>query len=189
MQALPVYALLRASFLDFRPRLTNRCRVLPVYALQRASILDFKPKLANRCKVFSGNSPKAASILDFRGGEFGNHCSTIVAAVRNCPPAAPVAATTFRVRFYFSLPQRRIVSPAVVVAAKRSASESNLRSVKGEWIRLQQSLRQRSSASDSNLRCHEGEWFRLQQSSRQRSSASDSNFCCCKEEWFRLQWS
>ena len=45
-------ALLRASILDFRLRLGNRCRVWPVYALQRASILDFKPKLANRCKLF-----------------------------------------------------------------------------------------------------------------------------------------
>ena len=46
----PVYTLMRASILDFRPRLANRCKVLPVYALMRASILDFKPKLENRCR-------------------------------------------------------------------------------------------------------------------------------------------
>ncbi|MDY2706200.1 MAG: hypothetical protein SOV31_00500 [Candidatus Cryptobacteroides sp.] len=46
---MPVYALLRASILDFKPRLENRCRVLPVYALLRASILDFRPRLGNRC--------------------------------------------------------------------------------------------------------------------------------------------
>ncbi|MDD7531466.1 MAG: hypothetical protein PUK15_01800 [Bacteroidales bacterium] len=40
---------MRASILDFRPRLGNRCRVLPVYALLRASILKFKPRLGNRC--------------------------------------------------------------------------------------------------------------------------------------------
>ncbi|MDD6113031.1 MAG: hypothetical protein PUB70_01720 [Bacteroidales bacterium] len=39
---MPVYALLRASILDFRLRLGNRCKVLPVYALLRAAILDFK---------------------------------------------------------------------------------------------------------------------------------------------------
>ena len=42
--------------------------------------------------------PTAASILDFRL-RLENQCSTIVAAVRNCPPAAPVAATNFRDRF------------------------------------------------------------------------------------------
>ena len=46
----PVYTLMRASILDFRPRLANRCKVLPVYALMRASILDFKPRLGNRCR-------------------------------------------------------------------------------------------------------------------------------------------
>ena len=65
---MPVYALLRASILDFKARLGNRCRVLPVYALLRASILDFKPKLGNRCSV-------------------------LAAAVRNGPPTVVVAAT------------------------------------------------------------------------------------------------
>ena len=58
--------------------------------------------------------------------------------MRNCPPAAPVAATTFRVLFYFSLPQRKMVSPAVVVAAAtRSASGSILRCREEERFRLQ----------------------------------------------------
>ena len=68
-----VYPLLRASILDFRPRLANRCKVLPVYALMRASILDFKAKLANRCRVFPGNALKCASILDFKP-KLGNRC-------------------------------------------------------------------------------------------------------------------
>ena len=34
--------LLRASILDFRPKLENRCRLFPVYALLHAAILDFR---------------------------------------------------------------------------------------------------------------------------------------------------
>ena len=76
--AFPCLPLLRASILDFRPRLGNRCKVFPVYALLRASILDFKLRLANRCKG-------------------------------------------------------RMVSPAAVVAATSSASDSNFLSCKEEW--------------------------------------------------------
>ena len=61
---------------------------------------------------FSPETPSSMHRFLISGGEFGNHCSTIVAAVRNCPPAAVVAAAIFRVRFYSSLPQRRMVSPA-----------------------------------------------------------------------------
>ena len=125
--------LIRASILDFRAKLENRCRVLPVYALIRASILDFKPKLENRC----------------RGEWF------------------------------------RLLQPSL--PPQRSASDSNLRSVKEEWFRLLRSWRQRSSASDSNLRSVKEERFRLLRSWRQRSSASRTNFPCGKEEWFRLQ--
>ena len=64
----------RASILDFRDRLENRCKLFPVYTLFRASILDFKAKL-------------------------GNRCSTIVMAVENGPPATAVAASTCRVRY------------------------------------------------------------------------------------------
>ncbi|MDD6113302.1 MAG: hypothetical protein PUB70_03130 [Bacteroidales bacterium] len=71
---MPVYALLRASILDFKARFANRCRVLPVYALLRASILDFRVELGNRCSI-------------------------IVVTVENGPPAAAVAATTLRIRF------------------------------------------------------------------------------------------
>ena len=126
----PVYPIFRASILDFRARLGNRCRDFPVYPLLRASILDFKPRLANRCKLFPVYTILRASILDFRP-RFANHCSTIVAAVWNGPPATAVAAT--------------------------------------------------NSASDSNLRCSEEEWFRLQRPWRQRSSASDSNHIAAKK--------
>ena len=69
----PVYILFRASILDFRPRLGNRCRVLPVFALMRASILDFKPKLANRCMLFPVYTLFRAVILDFEP-RLGNRC-------------------------------------------------------------------------------------------------------------------
>ena len=69
----PVYTLMRASILDFRPRLANRCKVLPVYALMRASILDFKPKLANRRKLFPVYTLFRASVLDFEP-RLGNRC-------------------------------------------------------------------------------------------------------------------
>ena len=59
---------MRASILDFVPRLRNRCKVLPVYVLLRASILDFRLRLVNRCSV-------------------------LAAAVRNGPPTVVVAAT------------------------------------------------------------------------------------------------
>ena len=48
--------------------------LFPVYAFLRASILDFKAKLGNRCKVFLGNSLFRASILKFKP-RLGNRCS------------------------------------------------------------------------------------------------------------------
>ena len=96
----PVYCHLRASILDFRARLANRCRDFSVYPLFRALILNFKPKLANRCRVLPIYTIFRASILDFKP-RLGNRCSTIVVAVENGPPATAVAATIFRVRFKF----------------------------------------------------------------------------------------
>ena len=59
----PVYTLFRASILDFKPKLGNRCKLFPVSALLRASILDFKPRLADRRSVIAAavkNGPPAA---------------------------------------------------------------------------------------------------------------------------------
>ena len=70
------FSLLRASILDFRPKLGNRCRVFPVYGPLRASILDFKPRLGNRCKVFPVYALQRASILDFKP-RLGNRCSIV----------------------------------------------------------------------------------------------------------------
>ena len=66
MQGFPVYTLFRASILDFRAKLENRCKVFPVYTIFRASILDFKPRLGNQCKVLPVYALLRASILDFR---------------------------------------------------------------------------------------------------------------------------
>ena len=84
-----------------------------------------------------------------------------------------------------------MVSPATVVAATRSASDSILRFREGEWFRLQQSSRQRRIACLQHSRwvqagtgCHEGgiilskkppEW-RL--SPPYQHSASESNLLC-----------
>ena len=111
----PENNLLRAPILDFRPRLGNRCKAFPVYTLFRAPILDFKAKLGNRCKDFPENNLLRAPILDFRP-RLANRCSIIVVAIENGPPAAQSwhlpcrnrrTATTFRVRFYSSSPQRK----------------------------------------------------------------------------------
>ena len=51
------------------------------------------------------------------GSDLPHPILIFVAAKENGPPAAIVAAATFRDRFYFSLPQRRMVPPAAVVAA------------------------------------------------------------------------
>ena len=92
-KVLPVYALLRASILDFRARLGNRCKVFPVYTLFRASILDFKPRLGNRCMLFPVYALFRALILDFKP-KLANRCKG-----RMVSPAAVVATTMFRVRF------------------------------------------------------------------------------------------
>ena len=68
-------------------KLGNRCKVKPVYNLLRASILDFKPRLENRCKLFPVFTLFRASILDFKP-KLGNRCSAIIAAQKNSPPAA-----------------------------------------------------------------------------------------------------
>ena len=103
----PVNTLFRASILDFRPELGNRCKLFPVNTLFRASILDFRPRLGNRCILLPVYALQRALILDFRP-RLANRCSIIVVTVENGPPAMAVAAT-------------------------RSASDSILRCRKGEW--------------------------------------------------------
>ena len=120
-------------------------------------------------------------------------------AAEKCSACSGCSGNEVRVRFYSSLPQRRMVPPAVVVAATRSASDSILRFREGEWFRLQQSSRQRRIARlpqsfgvQAGTGCHEGgiilskkppEW-RL--SPPYQCSASESNLLCGKVEWFRL---
>ena len=61
-----------------------------------------------------------------------------------------------------------MVSSATVVAATRSASDSNLRCRERKWFRLLRPWRQRYSASDTNFRCRKEKWFRLQNATSQR---------------------
>ena len=53
------------------------------------------------------------------------------------PPAAAVATTMFRVRFYSSSLQRRMARLQRLSRQRSSASKSNLRRCKEEWFRLQ----------------------------------------------------
>ena len=85
-------------FLILGGQFGNHCRFFPVYAFLRAVILDLRGSIWESLHGFPGNSLVAAAILDFRP-RFANHCSTIVAAVWNGPPAAVVAAEMVRVRF------------------------------------------------------------------------------------------
>ena len=66
----------RASILDFKAKLANRCKLFPVFTLFRASILDFKAKLGNRCKDFPENNLLRAPILDFRA-RLENQCMVL----------------------------------------------------------------------------------------------------------------
>ena len=69
----PVYTLLRASILNFKPRLANRCKLFPDSTLFRALILNFKPRIGNRCKEPVHSRGFRAAILDFRP-RIGNRC-------------------------------------------------------------------------------------------------------------------
>ena len=119
-KVLPVYALLRASILEFTARLENRCMVVPVYALLRTSILDFRVELGNRCSIIVvtvENGPPAMavaatrsasdSILRCRKGEW-LACSGRSGSDLLRPILFFFVAMTFRIRFYFSLSQRRM---------------------------------------------------------------------------------
>ena len=92
----PETASLLQRFLISGGQFGNHCRFFPVYALLRAVILDFRGSIWESLHGLPGNSLVAAAILDFRP-RFANHCSTIVAAVWNGPPAAVVAAEMVRV--------------------------------------------------------------------------------------------
>ena len=145
-KVFPVYALLRASILKFKPRFENRCKVFPGNSPKAASILDFIHRLANQCSFLPGNASCTAVILDLRGSiweslQHHRSCSEelpacsarrgndlphpiliFVAAKENGFACSGRGGYDVRVRFYSSLPQRRMVPPAVVVAATRSAS-------------------------------------------------------------------
>ena len=121
---MPVYSLLRASILDFRAKLANRCKPFLVFILFCASILDFKAKLANRCStivVAVENGPPAAAVAATISAADSNFCCCdgrlrpiliFVAAKKVVPPAASVATIIFHVRFNSSMRQRKMVPPA-----------------------------------------------------------------------------
>ena len=85
-----------------------------------------------------------------------------VAAKENGPPAAVVAATIFRVRFYSSLSQRKMVPPAAVVTAAIFRVRFYSPLPRRRMVPPATAVAATRSASDSNFRCREEEWFRLQ---------------------------
>ena len=94
--------------------------VFVIYSFEQRKISTM-PKYGNH-HVITSNSP----VLLLQAAPRTGHKNNLVAA-------AFVAATTFRVRFCSSLPQRRMVPPATVVVATMSVSDSILRCCKGEW--------------------------------------------------------
>ena len=66
---------IRASILDFKPRLANRCSQKVKAGAIRASILNFKSRLSNRCSTTCHFGDFRAVIPVFKP-RIGNHCST-----------------------------------------------------------------------------------------------------------------
>ena len=53
-----------AAILDSGVRIGNRCKLFPVYALFRASILDFRPELENRCSAIAATVRNGSACSD-----------------------------------------------------------------------------------------------------------------------------
>ena len=139
----------------------NRCKVMPVYALLCAAIPDFRGSIWESLQGYCPFTPLACSDSLFEGVNLGiaarlcpftSSCvqrflisgqDLRIDAAEKSSACSGRSGNEVRVRFYSSLPQRRMVPPVVVVAATRSASDSILRFREGEWFRLQQSLRLR----------------------------------------------
>ena len=177
---------------------------MPVYDLLRAVIPDFRGAIWESLQGYCPFTPLACSDSLFEGVNLGiaarlcpftSSCvqrflisgqDLRIDAAEKSSACSGRSGNEVRVRFYSSLPQRRMVPPAVVVAATRSASDSFLRSGKEEQpaysgrsgnevrVRFYSPLPQGRTvspatvvaatrpASDSILRCLKGERFRLQ---------------------------
>ena len=193
---------------------------MPVYALLRAVILDFRGSIWESLQGYARLRPLACSDSGFHGVNLGitarlcpftlscvqrfliSGSNLGINAAEKSSACSGRSGNEVRVRFYSSLPQRRMVPPAVVVAATRSASDSILRCSKGEWFRLPQSSRlrriaclQQSRGVQAGTGCHEGGIILSKKPPKWRlslpyqRSASESNLLCGKVEWFRLQQS
>ena len=74
----------------------NRCKDFPVYTFFRASILDFKPRLENRCSAIAA-TVRNGSACSGRGGiDLPRPTLFFVAAKENSPPAVVAAARKIR---------------------------------------------------------------------------------------------
>ncbi|MCI7748749.1 MAG: hypothetical protein MSH61_00105 [Bacteroidales bacterium] len=155
-RVFPVSAIFRASILDFRARLGNRCRDFPVYPLFRALILDFKPKLANRCRVFPVSAIFRASILDFRA-RLANRCKLF-------PDYTLLRASIldFRARLanrckYF--PVYSLLRASILDFKPRLGNRCSTIVVAVENGPPAAVVAATNSASDSVLRCSKGKWL------------------------------
>ena len=141
---------MRASILDFRAKLGNRCKDLLVYDLLRASILDFRPKLGNRCStivVAVENGPPAAAVAATNSAADSNY----ITAKKNGPPATTslLHGRTARLQHRCEAQAGTGCHEGGIILSKKPP----------EW---RQFPPQQRSASGSNIRCGRGEWFRLQ---------------------------
>ena len=136
-------------------KLGNHCKVMPVYALLCAAIPDFRGSIWESLQGYCPFTPLACSDSLFEGVNLGidarftletSFCvqrflisgqDLRIDAAEKSSACSGRSGNEVRVRFYSSLPQRRMVPPAVVVAATRSASDSNFLCGNREWFRLQ----------------------------------------------------
>ena len=92
-------------------------------------------QFGNRCRDCPGLALLRAAILDFRGQTWQSLQDFPQKRPRGCSDSG------FQVKTCESM-QRRKVPPTVVVAATRSASDTNFLCDNREWFRLQRSMRQ-----------------------------------------------
>ena len=106
-------------------KLENRCKECPGLPSGVQRFVISGGKLGNRCKIMPVYDLLRAAIPDFRGVNLGITAGFPRKRPRGCSDSG------FQVKTCESMQQRK-VPPATVVAATRSASDSNFRRRKGD---------------------------------------------------------
>ena len=117
----------------------NRCKVMPVYALLCAAIPDFRGSIWESLQGYCPFTPLACSDSLFEGVNLGidarftletSFCvqrflisgqDLRIDAAEKSSACSGRSGNEVRVRFYSSLPQRRMVPPAAVVATTKNS--------------------------------------------------------------------